>query len=417
MRPGTDERPARVRGPLGGTQAPRLARLIENGRLALVEPVFDDEDLPATTMRSGRGAPPGRSRLRHAAGLVAIGVPRGEDPLKMARHLTRLQEEIAYAFVPTPRRPFRARARARRLATSRPDPLLSRQWGHHAVRISQARTAPGFDNAAAVVVAIADSGIDLAHPDLAGVVREYRNFVRSEASRDFAGHGTHVAGIVAARISNGIGIAGLCEAALLILKVLPSQGPWDPAGYYRGLAYCMGRARVLNLSLGSDVFDPAERDVIADVLASGTVVVAAMGNEHQRGNPTEYPAALPGVCAVGATDQADRRALFSNTGPHLSLCAPGVAIVSTTPTYRYAQGARMYDAFDGTSMAAPHVAAAAALLLAKRPALTPAQVLTRLTRQASRVAGMKGRPNRTYGWGRLDIGRVLASSSPRSGER
>ena len=79
-----------------------------------------------------------------------------------------------------------------------------------------------------------------------------------------------------------------------------------------------------------------------------------MGNEFEEGNPTEYPAAIPEVCAVGATDDRDRRAAFSNTGRHIDLVAPGVGILSTTPMFRYdGDGEREFDAWDGTSMATP----------------------------------------------------------------
>ena len=110
---------------------------------------------------------------------------------------------------------------------------------------------------------------------------------------------------------------------------------------------------------------------------------------------------------MGAIDHADRRGGFSNTGKHLSISAPGVQIVSTTPTYAYDNGKRDYDSWDGSSMATPHVAAAAALLLAKDPNLTPAQVITRLQKKAHRVPGMKKRPSTSYGWGRLDIEAML----------
>ena len=143
------------------------------------------------------------------------------------------------------------------------------------------------------------------------------------------------------------------------------------------------------------------------MIDAGIVVVAAMGNEFEEGNPTEYPAALDGVCAVGATDQADRRGSFSNTGSHISISAPGVSIFSTTPTYTYKNGASDYDSWDGTSMAAPYVSAAAALLLAKDRDLAPAQVIRKLQQKASRVAGMKKRPSASYGWGRLDIAAAL----------
>jgi subtilisin family serine protease len=132
-----------------------------------------------------------------------------------------------------------------------------------------------------------------------------------------------------------------------------------------------------------------------------------MGNEYHEGNPTEYPAAIREVCAVGATDELDRRAPFSNTGRHIDLVAPGVDIVSTTPTFNYdGDGEQEYDAWDGTSMATPYVAGAAALVLAKWPDLTPAQVIRKLTASADRVAGAV-RGSAAYGAGRLNCEKAL----------
>jgi subtilisin family serine protease len=377
--------------------------LIDNARVRALRPVFP-EGMPVAPgserafMRVATRGAAGEAPLARGAGLVTLEAGSGEDPVKLARHLETLGTEVAYAYVPQPRRMFAAR---------KADPLLSRQWGHSAVRIAQARAKTAFKDAAAVVVAVADTGVDKTHPDLKGAIREYKNFVTGESARDYDGHGTHVAGIIAAGMNNGIGISGLCAARILALKVLPARVDWDAAAYYRALGYCIGRAQVLNLSLGAETRDPAEADVIADLIDAGIVVIAAMGNEYERGNPKAYPAALPGVCAVGATDQADRRGGFSNTGKHISLSAPGVGIVSTTPTYSFPHGVTNYDAFDGTSMATPHVSAAAALVLAKTPTLTPSQVIDKLRRSAARVPGMKTRPNTTIGWGRLDIEAAL----------
>ena len=386
----------------------RLSRLVANARVRTIRPVFPEASQAAApgarlSMRGADAAVPAVSRAR---GLVTIEVAKGESPAQMARHLQNLGAEVEYAYVPPPRRMFAKKVQSRGTKGS-PDPMLSRQWGHGAVRIAQARSQRGFKDAAGIVVAVADTGIDKSHPDLKGVIKAYKNFVSGEGTRDYEGHGTHVAGIIAAAMNNGIGVAGLCGAKILALKVLPSRADWDAEGYYRALGYCIGRARVLNLSLGDEAVDPGERDVIADVIDAGVVVVAAVGNEFEEGNPIEYPAALPGVCGVGAIDHADRRGGFSNTGKHLSISAPGVQIVSTTPTYAYDNGKRDYDSWDGSSMATPHVAAAAALLLAKDPNLTPAQVITRLQKKAHRVPGMKKRPSISYGWGRLDIEAAL----------
>lgn len=197
----------------------------------------------------------------------------------------------------------------------------------------------------------------------------------------------------------------------MAIKAIPKDGnPWNAEKYYQALGHTMDpdhRAHVLNLSLGGEE-DPAEQDIIDDILAEGITVVAAMGNEYEEGNPVSYPAAYKGVIAVGAVDEADRRAAFSCTGEHISLVAPGVNILSTVPRYPSLLAARRdYDSWPGTSMAAPHVAAAAALLLAKKPGLTPAEVCSCLVKTADRVGGQSGW-NEEFGAGRLNIKAALA---------
>jgi len=331
---------------------------------------------------------------------VEIRVGSDTSAKRLATHVAGL-EGVEYAFVPPVRSLF-----GRRTRRAEPDPLASRQWAHGAIRLRAARAAAGFRDAANLTVAIVDSGIDDGHPDLSGALAEYKNFLR-ESDKDYVGHGTHVAGIVAAITNNGVGISGVSGARILALKALPrDDNAFDATAYYRALRYVIGRAQVLNLSLGGEK-DPAEIDVLRDVIDAGVVVVAAMGNEYEEGNPVEYPAAIRDVCAVGATDQADQRASFSNTGSHIDLVAPGVGILSTTPTYKYDDGAQNYDSWDGTSMATPHVTGAAALLLAKHADWRPAQVIARLKSSADRVAGAK-KGSTAYGAGRLNCQTALA---------
>jgi subtilisin family serine protease len=311
-------------------------------------------------------------------------------------------KDVEYAFVPPVRRLLAKRRRAKA------DPMASRLWGHGAIRLGHARAKAGFNNASRLTVAVVDSGIDPSHPDLKRVISEYKNFIGG-SDKDFVGHGTHVSGIIAASAGNGLGISGVCGAKILALKALPrDEEEFDAPAYYRALRYVIGKAQVLNLSLGGEK-DPAEIDVLDDVISAGVVVVAAMGNEYREGNPIEYPAAIPEVCAVGATNDRDFRAGFSNTGKHIDLMAPGVAILSTTPTFTYDDGELDYDSWDGTSMACPHVAAAAALFLAKYPGSTPAQVIAKLTSSADRVGGIKKkRTSVAYGAGRLNVEKLLA---------
>jgi subtilisin family serine protease len=398
---------------VASTPQPFLAQLVERGFAKHVTSVFPATQPPTPTLAIGgavralAAAVAPSSPVKKALGLVSITLDRATDPDQLVAHLNTLQSEIEYAYVPQIKYPFPARKKAKRKGA---DPLQSRQWGHTAVKIREARARAGFKDAEEVIVAVVDSGIDARHPDLKASIKSYVNFLSTEDDRDYKGHGTHVAGIIAAARNNRIGVAGLCNAKIMALKGLPRSGnEWDASAYYRALAHPITNgARVLNLSLGGGL-DPGERDVIADLIGAGVVVVAAMGNEFEEGNPIEYPAAYPGVIAVGATDEVDRRASFSCTGTHIALVAPGERILSTTPRYasEFAKST-MYDSWPGTSMATPHVAAAAALLLAKSPTLTPGQVRDKLIAAADKVPSQTSRQDREYGAGRLNIAAALA---------
>jgi subtilisin family serine protease len=196
---------------------------------------------------------------------------------------------------------------------------------------------------------------------------------------------------------------------LAIFKALQqSDRPYDANAYYRALGAVIDvGARVVNLSLGG-AFDRGENDIIDDLLDAGIVVVAAMGNEYQHGNPATYPAAYDGVIAVGAVDEADRRAPFSCTGAHLALMAPGTNILSTVPRYPTVFSTEiLYDSLNGTSMAAPYVSAAAALVLAQHPDYTPNDVRECLVQSADAITWAAVNPSSEYGAGRLNIFQAL----------
>jgi subtilisin family serine protease len=311
-----------------------------------------------------------------------------------------IQERFLYA-------PRRARPARKRRGRAPLDPLLNRQWGLVSVQLVQAQRAAGFREASDITIAVIDTGVDAGHADLEGVVFDEQNFTTGPL-RDTKGHGTHVIGIIGARRNNAVGISGVCQSRrIMSLKAL---GPYDGPGYYRAIRYATDNgARVINLSLGGG-HDPTEETLIRRAINRRVVVVAAMGNEFEEGNPTSYPAAIAGVISVGATTEVDRRASFSNTGPHIDLAAPGVNILSTVPTYPSELAETTdYDSWPGTSMATPFVAATAALILAKRPDATPAAVRRALTGGADRVPGQRGF-NHEVGYGRLNVKNALARS-------
>ncbi len=163
---------------------------------------------------------------------------------------------------------------------------------------------------------------------------------------------------------------------------------------------------VMNLSIGGTGSTKTEALLFKKLLSAGVTVVAAMGNEYRAGNPTEYPAAYSGVIAVAATDETNRRASFSNTGAHVGLAAPGVGILSTLPMRTSPARPRetQYAAWDGTSMATPHVAAAAALVLARKPGIGPDEVAKILKKSATKLKASKVQ----VGAGLLNVQKALS---------
>lgn len=242
------------------------------------------------------------------------------------------------------------------------DPEAGRQWALTTLRLPDAWR---YSTGSGVVVAVVDSGADTTHPDLAdnlvAGVDVVGAGVRTTVS-DGNGHGTHVSGTVAAVTHNGVGVAGAAPLAKVMpVKVLNSSGSGYTDDVAEGVVYAVDHgAQVINLSLGSTSYNAVLAQAVAYARAQGVVVVAAAGNSRGSGSPVMYPAALPGVIAVAATDASDNDASFSNIGSYVDIAAPGVSIRSTVPGGGYAS-------WSGTSMASPHVAAVAALLRSAVP--------------------------------------------------
>lgn len=240
----------------------------------------------------------------------------------------------------------------------------SYQWGMRAV---------GADNAwpvtrgAGVVVAVIDGGVDASHPDLAGQLLPQLDVPEDGRSGYFVdAHGTHVAGIIAASLDGG-GVAGLANN----VKVLPIR-VFDVNDYADDYTMAVGfyaaveaGAKVINVSIGGPD-EPLQRECVQYAIDSGVTVVASGGNKGLEGSPVNYPAAYDGVIGVGAFTPSWQKAEFSSIGDWIDISAPGEDILSTVPGG--------WEAWPGTSMAAPFVAATAALVRAANPTLSAQQV-------------------------------------------
>ena len=255
------------------------------------------------------------------------------------------------------------------------------------------------------LVAVLDTGADGRSADLRGAIRVdlARSFVDDAPLTDRSGHGTHVAGLIAATTGNGLGVAGVSNARLMIIKIADSQGRASTSTLVRGIrAAVASGAKIVNVSFGGSGFSQVEQNTILDARRAGVLVVAAAGNSGQAG-PREFPGAYRHVLTVAAT-RADGEAILESTrGPQVALAAPGKRILSTAPRGRF--GRRT-----GTSMATAIVSGAAARLLARRPALDASQLRSILLSSAFEV-GAPGRDDAT-GWGRLDLAAALASPPP-----
>ena len=299
-------------------------------------------------------------------------------------------------------------------ATATPDdPLLPRLYGLERIAGPAGWTAAGlgaYPATGGALVGIVDTGIDAAHPDLAGKVVACASATGrgggdlGTGCEDDNGHGTHVSGTIAAIADNGLGVAGVSFASPLAM--CRALGGEEGSGTVAGVASCIRwahdrGARVISLSLGgpsSTTLDRAIRYAWAGGTRKGSVIVAAAGNDGD--GTVEYPAGYASVVSVAATDRSDEPASFSNANDDVEVAAPGVDILSTAPGGKYVS-------LSGTSMATPHVAGAAALLWGLHPRATAAGIRSRLD-EATADLGPPGR-DPAYGFGRLD----LASIEPR----
>jgi len=283
------------------------------------------------------------------------------------------------------------------------DPLFrANQWGMQ--RIGAPR-AWAISQGSTIRVAVIDSGIDIDHPEFAGRVLPGKNYVTpSAAPQDDSGHGTHVAGIIAAALNNGVGVAGLAPQALIDpRKVLNSRNAGTVANIAQAIRDAADDgARIINLSVTTSENSSVLEAAVTYALGKGVLLVGAAGNTAP--NPVWWPAAYPGVLAVAAVDRSDQRTYYSHTGA-VDLAAPGglssQLVYSTWPTGIKCSSAVTagYCTAFGTSMSAAFVSGAAALVWSTRPDLSLVQIKNLLL-ESTRPTGS---PATDVGAGRLDV--------------
>jgi hypothetical protein len=405
---------------------------------------------PAGAARYAIGLEPGASAERvgeRVAAAAGTRVGRGLEEMRVLTFTSNRKPRVlripGVAWVERLDRP------RRHPAFTPNDPLLARQWYLEQTRAfdtwKDQLTPPPL---ASVRVAVIDSGIDANHPEFQGQIADGRSFVGGDWRIDRQGHGTFVAGLIAARTDNGEGIAGMAfRAELLVAKVVRSDRTISLEAEARAIRWAVDEgAQVINLSLGGlrdplkparDTFSPLEAAAVAYAYAKGAVVVAAVGNSDQAPRKpwpfASYPSALPHVIGVSALTKDGAVPMFSDRDRIFNdLAAPGQDIVSTLPRALTASqpsckaqgysdcGPDEYRRAEGTSFAAPQVTAAAALLLGVDASLTPDQVMHLLTRtavDANSSTGCRKCPigrDRYSGWGRLDVTNAIADTVARN---
>ena len=275
------------------------------------------------------------------------------------------------------------------------DPLLDQQWGLFAIG---APTVWSITRGAGVIIAVIDSGSG-PHPDLDSNLDSGRTMFGAidavgVSDVDDHGHGTHVAGIIAAVADNGIGGAGVApQSRILSIRVLDAKGSGDSKDVSKAVRFAVDSgARVINLSLGGATESTTLTAAIQYAVDHNVLVVAAAGNGSIESTP-KWPAASDLTLAVTATDRANNTTSFDQRGDYIDIAAPGSSIISTA--------SMDYTIQSGTSMAAAFVTGAAALLFAAQPSITAVQVRDILQRTATDI-GAPGRDT-TFGYGLVNL--------------
>lgn len=280
------------------------------------------------------------------------------------------------------------------------DPGFVSEW--HLAKIQTPQAWSVTTGLPSVVVAVIDTGVYATHPDLASNLAPGWNFVKSNSdTSDLLGHGTAVAGVIAAAGNNGIGVAGVSWHSRMMPLVVVDEN--DRAAYSNiaeAIQYAADRGvRVINISIGGAVPSSTLQSAVDYAWSKGALIFASAMNNGS--SDPYYPAACNHVMAVSATDGNDHLASFSNYGNWIAIAAPGVSILTTVNGGGYAY-------WFGTSFSSPIMAGVAALSLAVNPALTNAELVTILEKSADDI----GPPGygASFGWGRVNAFNAVSAA-------
>jgi subtilisin family serine protease len=366
------------------------------GALTLAPAPAAAADGPATIVRLTAD-----TACAEAAELAAAGAELIDTELR----LWRLEPDVAAGVLPALRaRGSVSAAQVERsytvaATTATPDPLQAEEWWRAQIGVD-GLTPPG----PGVPVTIVDSGLDVTHPEFSG--RPDTVLLNAQEPASIGGeHGTSVASLVAAPL-NGVGLVGIYpQAVLRSWDAARGQGTrLESSDISAGILAAARAGRgVINLSIGGDRDLPIEL-AVSEAIASGSLVVAASGNDGERGSQIGYPAALPHVTTVAATNRSGAVASFSSRSRYVDVAAPGDAIFVASAL------GRDWRPSSGTSFSAPIVAGAAAWLWTVRPELDAGQV-AELLRRSARDIDQPGR-DPVSGFGMLNLGAAIAAPAP-----
>ncbi len=279
------------------------------------------------------------------------------------------------------------------------DYYYANQWYLPEVNVPNAWNSFSFKNE--IKVAVIDSGVDASHPDLAGKVLKGYDFVNNDTNpTDDNGHGTSVAGIIAAISNNSTGVAGVNQNVKIIpIKISDSKGEATVENAVKGIHYAIQQdADIINMSYGSLYFSEIENEALWNAFDQGITLIAAAGND--KSSESFYPASYTPVISVSSTNKAKNLSSFSNRGDGIDVAAPGEEMY----TLHLNKG---YSVKDGTSFSAPVVSGIASLLKSKDPTLSPMKVEWALGLGAS-----NGKWKPDTGYGIVDAYRSLQTSYP-----